>query len=179
MEKLDKDKRMSQMICSLLLNASQDERAQMFMRCCGAQRWVQGMMNYQMSNDQALLDYADELWWTLNEKDFLEAFTHHPQIGASLASLRQKFQSTATWSTQEQSSVQQASEECLQALAQANQDYLQRHGFIFIICASGKSAQEMLDALLQRLANDSATEIKVAAAEQAKITRLRLEKLAL
>jgi 2-oxo-4-hydroxy-4-carboxy-5-ureidoimidazoline decarboxylase len=168
---------MSIQICQVLAQSSLADKKVMLTRCCGAQRWVEGMMEYQAKDDQDLLTHADEVWWRLADDDFLEAFQHHPQIGTSLDALRARFQTTATWSQQEQASVQQASEDCIQNLARCNQEYLQQNGFIFIICASGKSAAEMLNALQARLANNPAQELKIAAAEQAKITRLRLEKL--
>ena len=84
---------------------------------------------------------------------------------------------TAQWAAGEQSSVQQADEATLQRLAAGNTDYENKFGFIFIICATGKSASEMLAALQQRLPNDRSEELKLAAAEQAKITALRLKKL--
>ena len=109
--------------------------------------------------------------------DILEAFSHHPKIGANIETLRAKFQQTAGWSASEQASVSQASDAVLQALAQGNIDYEAKFGYIFIVCATGKSAAEMLNLLQARLVNTPADEIKLAAAEQAKITRIRLEKL--
>ena len=99
------------------------------------------------------------------------------RIGADLDALRKKFASTATWASGEQSGVASADEETLRALQQGNIDYEARYGFIFIVCATGKSAGEMLAILQSRLNNDPETELRIAAAEQAKITRIRLEKL--
>jgi len=120
---------------------------------------------------------ADEVWNALGKEDFLEAFTHHPQIGASKEHLRTKFQSTASWSSGEQAGVSQASEDVLDRLVDGNKAYLDRFGYIFIVCATGKSAEEMAELLEQRLPNEPDVELRVAAQEQAKITHIRLEKL--
>jgi 2-oxo-4-hydroxy-4-carboxy-5-ureidoimidazoline decarboxylase len=146
-------------------------------KCCGAHRWVNKMAHRRPYRDEAdLLAAADETWEHLGPEDWQEAFTHHPKIG-DLDALRAKFASTKEWASGEQAGTEQASEEVLQGLAQGNADYEARFGYIFIVCATGKSAQEMLDLLRARLANPPEREIHVAAAEQAKITRLRLEKL--
>ena len=148
-------------------------------RCCGANRWVQGMLDAMpFSSRTHLFGEAERLWWSLGDGDWLEAFDHHPKIGADPEQLRQKFQHTADWSEAEQSSVQNASEAVLDELAQGNIDYEAKFGFLFIVCATGKSAAEMLHLLRDRLPNETAYELRIAAGEQAKITRLRLEKLA-
>ena len=120
---------------------------------------------------------ADTIWWDLGDGDWLEAFTHHPRIGADVAKLRERFAATASWSEGEQAAVGQASEEVLQALAEANVAYEARYGYLFIVCATGKSAAEMLAILQERMDNPPANELRIAAGEQAKITHLRLEKL--
>lgn len=112
----------------------------------------------------------------LESKDWLEAFTHHPRIG-DVKNLRQKFASTAQWSQDEQKGVHGVPEDVIQALADGNARYEKKFGHIFLVCATGKSAQEMLALLQQRLHNTPETELRVAMQEQAKITRLRLEKL--
>ena len=148
-------------------------------RCCGADRWVQGMLDAMpFSSRTHLFGEAERLWWSLGDGDWLEAFDHHPKIGADPEQLRQKFQQTADWSEAEQSSVQNASEAVLEELAQGNVDYEAKFGFLFIVCATGKSAAQMLHLLQARLPNETAYELRIAAGEQAKITRLRLEKLA-
>jgi 2-oxo-4-hydroxy-4-carboxy-5-ureidoimidazoline decarboxylase len=145
-------------------------------RCCGSSRWVDGMMVARpFADGPALLAAADEAWAATGEADWLEAFTHHPKIG-DRDSLRQKFASTATWAAHEQSGTSAAAENVLTALADGNVAYEQKFGFIFIVCATGKSAAEMLALLEARLPNDRPTELRNAAAEQHKITRLRLEK---
>ena len=147
-------------------------------RCCGSTAWGHGMLERRpFASEESVLQAADDVWDGLGREDYLEAFSHHPKIGADLASLRRKFQSTATWSSGEQAGVSQADEETLRGLAQGNIDYEARFGYIFIVCATGKSAGEMLALLQERLPNPPDRELAIAAGEQAKITRIRLEKL--
>ena len=124
-----------------------------------------------------LFGEAERLWWSLGDGDWLEAFGHHPKIGADPEKLRKQFQKTSDWSEHEQSAVQQASDELLERLTQANMDYEAKFGFIFIVCATGKSAGEMLAMLEERMSNELPYELRVAAGEQAQITSLRLAKL--
>jgi 2-oxo-4-hydroxy-4-carboxy-5-ureidoimidazoline decarboxylase len=148
------------------------------LRCCGSTRWVERMLEHRpFASTLALYELATRDWTDLDASDYLEAFSHHPQIGADLAELKRKFATTASWSASEQAGAGNAEQATLEALRDGNRAYLDRFGFIFIVCATGKSAAEMLDLLRARLPNDSATELRVAAAEQAKITKLRLEKL--
>jgi OHCU decarboxylase len=119
---------------------------------------------------------ANDIWWSLDPEDWLEAFRSHPKIGEKKAAAPVSDQSRQ-WSGQEQAGVRNASQETVDALAELNHAYEQKFGFIFIICATGKTSEEMLSALRQRLDNDPATELPVAAAEQSKITELRLKKL--
>ena len=123
-----------------------------------------------------LLETAERLWWSLKSEDWLEAFRSHPRIGEKKAEIQQSA-AAQEWSQQEQSEVGDATEETLQALADGNREYHERFGFIFIVCASGKSVEEMLSFLRTRLGNEKNEELKIAAAEQAAITKLRLEKL--
>jgi 2-oxo-4-hydroxy-4-carboxy-5-ureidoimidazoline decarboxylase len=125
-----------------------------------------------------LLRAADEVWALLDRASYLEAFSHHPKIGEDLSALRAKFGSTASWANQEQAGLRSADERTLLALRDENQAYLARFGFIFIVCATGKSASEMLELLRARMNNEPAFELAIAAREQGKITKLRLEKLA-
>jgi 2-oxo-4-hydroxy-4-carboxy-5-ureidoimidazoline decarboxylase len=113
----------------------------------------------------------------LKESDYLEAFSHHPKIGANLAELARKFPNTAQLSAAEQRGVSEASEGTLQALSELNLAYEQRFGFIFIVCAKGKTASEMRHLLERRINNPKPVELELAAVEQGKITRLRLEQL--
>jgi 2-oxo-4-hydroxy-4-carboxy-5-ureidoimidazoline decarboxylase len=146
-------------------------------RCCGAAAWVEGMCASRPFADRAsLFARADAIARALTRADWLEAFSHHPQIG-DVSALRDKFAATAAWASQEQQGARAASDRTLEALARGNRAYVQRFGYIFIVCATGRSADEMLAMLESRLGNDPADELRIAAAEQMKITRLRLEKL--
>lgn len=146
-------------------------------RCCGSSRWVRDMVAHcPFKSIDELFQKSDEVWWSLSESDWKEAFTHHPKIG-DIDSLRKKFASTASWASGEQAGATGASEETLRSLAEGNRMYEEKFGYIFIVCATGKSAEEMLAILQSRLPNSPEVEIKTAAGEQAKITRLRLEKL--
>jgi 2-oxo-4-hydroxy-4-carboxy-5-ureidoimidazoline decarboxylase len=124
----------------------------------------------------ALFEAADRVWQALAEPDWLEAFSHHPKIG-DVKALAEKFKSTSNWAKGEQGGTSGAAPAILEGLAAGNRAYEGKFGFIFIVCATGKSAEEMLELLNGRLPNDRATELAIAAGEQAKITRLRLEKL--
>jgi len=162
------------------LNAMSAEEARAALeRCCGSGRWVAGMLERRpFSTAEELFRAAESVWSGLGDDDYLEAFAHHPQIGADPAKLAKRFARTATWSSSEQARVRDADPVTIQRLADGNARYLARFGFIFIVCASGKSAEEMLNLLEARLDNEPARELSIAAAEQSKITRLRLEKLA-
>lgn len=149
------------------------------LRCCKSARWAEGMLARRpFESTEALLRAADTVWSALSPADHLEAFAGHPKIGASVEELEAKFRSTASWSAGEQGAVRGADRATLEALQGGNAAYEQRFGFIFIVCATGKTAEEMLALLRARMDNDVEVERAVAAAEQAKITRLRLEKLA-
>ena len=146
-------------------------------RCCGATRWVESMCARRPFADQAaLLTEAERTWRSLGSDDWREAFADHPQIGDREA-LRRRFASTAAWAADEQSSTAAATERTLAALAEGNRAYQEKFGYIFIVCATGKSAEEMLGLLEARVHNEPEIEIQIAAEEQMKITRLRLEKL--
>jgi 2-oxo-4-hydroxy-4-carboxy-5-ureidoimidazoline decarboxylase len=146
-------------------------------RCCGARAWVDAMCAGRPYADRwALLAASDRAAGTLGAADWREAFAHHPKIG-DVESLRERFRSTASWAEDEQRGASAASEATLAALAEANRAYEARFGYIFIVCATGKSADEMLALLRARMPNDPDVELRTAAEEQMKITRLRLEKL--
>ena len=152
------------------------EAQQWFSQCCAAPKWFKGMTKALPFTDlDAIVQSANKIWQDCSTPDFLSAFEAHPMIG-DVNSLREKYAATKNMASNEQQGATGADEQTLQNLAAANHEYLNRHGFIFIICASGLSANTMLDALTLRLPNDTATEIKLAAAEQIKITLLRLEK---
>jgi len=160
------------------LNAMPAAEAQaVFHRCCGATCWAAGMTFARPFADRAAVSAtAEALWPELESDDWREAFSHHPKIG-DIEGLRRRFATTRAWSSGEQSGVDAADEETLQALAAGNAAYEAKFGYIFIVCATGKTAAEMLALLQQRLPNDPVTELPIAAAEQQKITRLRLDKL--
>lgn len=147
-------------------------------KCCGSSLWVK-MMSDQTpyASKESLIMLADQFWYRFCTKaDWLEAFQHHPEIG-DISSLQKKFASTSNWAGQEQSGVNTAKKEVLERLSKGNKDYKQKFGFIFIVCATGKSALQMLELLEARLPNNSDFEIKIAMEEQAKITKIRLDKL--
>lgn len=146
-------------------------------KCCGSSAWVKKMLPFIPADDMVeLLEDAEEQWWQCTEDDWKEAFAHHPRIG-DLESLTKKFASTAKFASGEQAGVNAATKETLEALAEGNRLYEEKFGYIFIVFATGKSAEEMLGLLHARLPNDPAIEIKIAADEQTKITKLRIEKM--
>jgi 2-oxo-4-hydroxy-4-carboxy-5-ureidoimidazoline decarboxylase len=146
-------------------------------KCCGSSAWVNNMLPFFPADDMVeILEDAEEQWWKCSEADWKEAFAHHPKIG-DVESLKKKFASTAQWASGEQSGVTAASQQTIQALAEGNKDYEKKFGYIFIVCATGKSAEEMLEILQSRLPNSPEDEIQIAADEQNKITKLRIEKL--
>jgi 2-oxo-4-hydroxy-4-carboxy-5-ureidoimidazoline decarboxylase len=146
-------------------------------KCCGSESWVQKMLPFVPAEDMVeLLEDAEEQWWKCSKEDWLEAFSHHPRIG-DIESLKKKLADTAAWAGEEQSGVQSASDDTLKALADANREYEEKFGYIFIICATGKNAEEMLGVLQARLRHSPEEEIEIAADEQSKITKLRIEKM--
>jgi allantoinase len=160
------------------LNAASDREARAaLLGCCGAKRWAERMAALRpFTSEGDLLDAADGVWAGLDRTDWLEAFAAHPKIG-DLDSLRAKFAATASYSATEQAGVEGANEETLRSLAEGNCAYQSRFRHIFIVCATGKTAEEMLGLLRVRLGNDPETELPIAAAEQAQIARLRLRRL--
>lgn len=155
-----------------------DAAAAVLRRCCGAERWVKAMLAARpLASTAALHERALSIWNALAAQDYLEAFSHHPQIGENLEELRRRFATTHPLSEREQAGVNNADESTLLSLRDGNRAYRERFGHIFIVCATGKSAPEMLALLRQRLGNEPAAELAIAAAEQAKITRLRLDGL--
>ncbi len=146
-------------------------------KCCGSTTWINEMISTRPFMDlEELLVQAEKAWSLTQEQDWLEAFNHHPKIG-DLKDLEQKFASTKELAGGEQSSVQSATTQTLLELAKGNEEYENKFGFIFIVCATGKSADEMLHLLKARLPNDKNTEMNTAADEQLKITKLRLKKI--
>jgi allantoicase len=145
--------------------------------CCGSQEWVKQMLQRTPFPDLAhVLDTADKTWAMLGPTDWEEAFRHHPPIGAKRG---EKGQSATAkrWSEGEQATAQKAAPHVLAALAKMNQEYQKKFGHVFLICATGKTSEEILASLKERLASDPDAELRIAAEEQRKITRIRLENL--
>jgi len=148
-----------------------------FLKCCGSTKWASAMVGARpFPHAPALFDKADALFGLLSDEDWLEAFRAHPKIGEKKAATAQS-DTARKWSAQEQAKTAQAGADVMTGLAEGNREYEQRFGFIFIVCATGKTAEEILADLNQRLRNSPETELRNAAEEQRKITRLRLEKL--
>lgn len=153
------------------------EAVKELLQCCGSTRWAKQITEARpYSTPEALFASANEIWWSLDRNDWLEAFRSHPKIGEKKAAEPVSTQAHQ-WSGQEQSGVATASEETVDSLATLNRAYEEKFGFIFIICATGKTSGEMLSALRERLEHDAVNELPIAAAEQSKITVLRLKKL--
>jgi OHCU decarboxylase len=165
------------------LNALPLEEAEArFLSCCGSREWARRLAAerpFRTVDD--LADAADRIWRALSKEDWLEAFAAHPKIGSAdretVAGTGFNSDRARAWSRQEQEGTRGASPETLSNLTDANREYEERFGHIFIVCASGKNAGEMLALLEARLRNDPETELAIAAEEQRKITRLRLEKV--
>ena len=140
--------------------------------CCGSSKWIEAVAKARPFADwRELITAADRIWSSLGADDWKEAFHAHPRIGEK--------KSGARWTSDEQSGTRSASNETMNALAQGNRDYEQKFGHIYLVCATGRSADQMVENLRERLKNDATTELRVAAEEQRKITALRLEKLVL
>ena len=155
-------------------HAPADEARARLQAACGSRRWVERMMQRRpFGSDEALVSTARQEWFALQERDWREAFLHHPKIGDRDA-LPQRFPDTAHLSAKEQQGVSGAAADILDALAAGNRLYEEKFGFVFIVCAAGKSAPEMLGLLRSRLANAPDREMQIAAGEQAKITERRL-----
>lgn len=151
---------------------SKEEKTKQLLSCCGSSTWVELMMKqFPFSNKKDLVEAATDIWYNQCESfDWLESFTHHPKIG-DVKSLTKKF------AGKEQASVAAATKKTITALANANKEYEAKFGFIFIVCATGKSATEMLQLMEDRLSNTIGEELHIAMGEQMKITILRLQKL--
>ena len=138
--------------------------------CCGSQAWASRMLAERpfVSADR-LFGAADRIWAGLAPEDWLEAFSKHPRIGET--------KPVSAWSAEEQQGMHQASSATVADIAEKNQLYYQKFGWVFLICATGKLADEMREELVARLANEPGEELAVAGGEQSKITRIRLRKL--
>ena len=150
-------------------SANADTAILRMLECCGSSAWASGMVARRPFTDRIHLHVsAEEVWRALSEEDWLEAFTKHPKIGES---------SNVVWAALEQSGMNSAAKETAAAMRELNRQYESRFGFIFITCASGKSAEEMHRELVERLSNDRPEELLIAVVEQRDITALRLRKL--
>lgn len=153
-----------------LNTSSADIAEKAFLDCCGSAQWA-GVMAMQrpFGDVGGVHATAHDLWWSLSETDWLQAFACHPRIGEK--------RPVSAWSAQEQKGMSAASVNTANAIAALNREYFQRFGYIFIVCATGKSAAEILFLLKQRIMNSPQEELRIAATEQMKITHLRLDKL--
>lgn len=152
-----------------LNRADSDEAVEMLLVCCGSRAWAGAMAERRPFADaDAAIAASDEIWWGLEPPDWLEAFAAHPRIGD---------RSENPWSREEQAGTDGAADETLRALEDGNRRYEERFGHVFLIRAAGRSATDMLGALTQRISNEPEAELRVAAAQQAEITRLRLARL--
>jgi len=153
-----------------------EEAAREILACCGSRTWATNMVSKRPIQDEvSLLATSDAIWRGLGEEDWLEAFRSHPRIGESRAEEVSPAQSSA-WSAQEQQKAATADEAVKMALKWGNREYEQKFGRIFIVCATGKSASEILEILRRRLHNDDASELRLAAEEQRQIMHIRLKK---
>jgi OHCU decarboxylase len=144
--------------------------------CCGSTRWAEEVVALRPFWDVGqLLNIAGRVWRELEREDWLEAFRAHPKIGESKTA-KETGEEARRWAEGEQSGAREAAVETLDALTEANREYEGRFGHIFIVCATGKTAEEMLGLLRARMGNDPETELHVAGAEQWRITELRLKK---
>jgi 2-oxo-4-hydroxy-4-carboxy-5-ureidoimidazoline decarboxylase len=159
--------------------ADESEALEAILACCGSQRWAAAMVARRpIASVAELSEAADYVWSTMQESDWLEAFACHPRIGERkpLSVAAHASEQSATWSRQEQSSANDANERLLAELAEGNQLYEQRFGFTYIVCATGKSAAEMLTILKRRLTADREAELREAAEQQRQILQIRLGK---
>ena len=153
-----------------LNNCEEDLAQEALLKCCGSSRWAKQMAAQRpFDNVETVHTTAHDIWSSLKESDWLEAFACHPKIGET--------KPVSNWSSQEQKGMATATAGTADAIATMNREYQKRFGYIFIVCAMGKSAAEMCDLLEQRLKNTLQEELRIAAAEQMKITHLRLDKL--
>jgi OHCU decarboxylase len=157
--------------------ASREEAVSELLKCCGSENWAGRLADERPFHDlDSLLRAADQIWQGLNASDWLEAFGHHPRIGEKRAA-QEVSPEARRWSEEEQATAGASPAEAMQELIAANHEYERRFGFIFIVCATGKTTEEMLALLQERLKNETDKELRVASEEQRRITNLRLKKL--
>jgi 2-oxo-4-hydroxy-4-carboxy-5-ureidoimidazoline decarboxylase len=154
--------------------ADEGEALAAMLACCGAREWALAMVALRpIGNVFELSEAADRVWATMSEADWMEAFACHPRIGERKAQANAR---SEAWSGEEQSSVAAADSEVLKELAEKNEQYESKFGITYIVCATGRTAEEMLAILKRRLANDRVTELREAAEQQRQITQIRLGK---
>lgn len=162
---------------SWLNSLSPSESVAQLLKCCGSKTWATRMQQLRPFVDFTDLQRkAATIWWDLDRDDWLEAFRSHPKIGEQKAAATVSSQAQ-TWSGQEQAGVANSTSQVLNDLASLNREYQEKFGYIFIVCATGKSSEVILEILKSRIVNDAETELRIAVTEQAKITELRLKKL--
>jgi len=155
--------------------ADEPSATEAMLACCAAGRWAQVMVALRpYSSVESLSLTADEVWSTMEEPDWMEAFAAHPRIGERKTSGTNS--ASALWSEQEQSSTRSATQQLMADLAEANRRYEERFGFTYIVCATGKSAEEMLANLERRLTSKREAELREAAEQQRQIMQIRLGK---
>jgi len=142
----------------------------LFLECCGSEAWASSMVaGRPFDTLDQLRQYANDTWWHLTKEDWLHAFSKHPRIGEK--------RQLSNWSTEEQRGMAGAEDQTVQNMAQLNEAYFEKFGWIYIVCATGKNGDEMLALLEQRIQNDASQELHNASQEQAKIMDLRIRKL--
>ena len=159
------------------LNQNDNEKSRIeLLKCCGSSKWVNNILAARPFSSVAQLHLqAEKIWLKLEKDDYLEAFAAHPKIGESKAP--EKAKNTENWTRKEQAGMLNASDHIKFELEKQNCKYEKKFGYIFIVCATGKSAEEMLDLLQQRMENIALVELRIAAWEQNKITNLRLDNM--
>ena len=173
LKSVEKGARYLEQLNSLPPNRAEEE----LLHCCGSREWALRMVKERPFADlPELISRAKSIWFSLQPRDWLEAFLSHPKIGESHPA-GQSSARARNWSEQEQSGTKYASPDTLHSLADLNSKYEKKFGHIFIVCATGKSSEQMLATVRQRLNNDPVTELGIAEAEQFRITQIRLEKL--
>ena len=162
--------------------ASTTEARSAMMACCGAKRWADAMVALRpIANVAALSEAADRVWAAMQEADWLEAFACHPRIGQRKGIGDRNVpihagEQSAAWSRTEQAQTNSASDHVLEEIAAGNERYEERFGFTYIVCATGKSAEEMLAILNRRLGSTREIELREAAEQQRQIMQIRLGK---
>lgn len=156
-------------------NSDESSSTEAMLACCGAKRWASQMVALRpIASIISLSEAADRVWAVMTPIDWLEAFACHPRIGERKAP--DASENSAAWSVQEQAGTSGATNDVMRELAEGNAQYEQRFGFSYIVCATGKTADEMLAILKRRLVNDRVAELKEAAEQQRQITQIRLGK---